>query len=300
MEIGSKTLLRLIKTAKGTLSSIDLDEMRKGQETLGKLGVRLFKKSVDFSNADILNVSSFYAVSKKKEREDVLFLYLHGGAYVSGEENYSKSFGGVIAERYNARVVCLNYKLAPENPFPAALNEAVATYLFLKEKYSKRKLCVIGESAGGGLALSLALKLRELKKPLPDAIFAISPWADLEMTGVSLRTNKNEDPLLFEEKLRINAEMYAQNNLKNPLVSPVFANFKGFPPVFITVGGKEILESDSLKVCSKLLDAGVKFTLLREEKMWHVYPLFPIAEAETALNKFEEFLVENGIMEEEK
>ncbi|MBQ2945130.1 MAG: alpha/beta hydrolase [Clostridia bacterium] len=294
MELQTRLLEKLLNAVKGAFSGTSLPFMRKGQERLGALGVRSLGDSVFFTSEKFENFEAAFACPIDA-KSDIAVLYLHGGAYVSGGISYAKSFGGTLAALLFAPVLCVNYRKAPEHPYPAALEDAFAAYLRLREAYPNKRIAVIGESAGGGLSLALGLKIKEQKGIMPDLFAVISPWSDLSFSGVSYMTNTKTDPTLNEESLKHFASLYiANDDPKNPFISPIYGDFSGFPPVLIIAGTEELLHSDSLLTASALIKGGVKHELYLEKGMWHVYPLYPTPEAERAKEKIKEFVFNEG------
>ena len=189
------------------------------------------------------------------------------------------------------RVLAVAYRLAPEHPFPAALDDATEAYRhLLSSGYEPRHIAFAGESAGGGLIYCLGQRIKELGLPLPAAMVGISPWTDLTFTGASYKTNAKKDPSLNEAALRRYAKAYADGRQDDPLVSPAFGDYNGFPPALILAGGNELLLSDSEMLAARLVSSGCRCELHVEEGLWHVYVLFGIPEARAALDKITEFL----------
>lgn len=197
-------------------------------------------------------------------------LYLHGGGYCTGGLEYATWFGKLIAAAVGARTLCPAYRLAPEYPFPAALEDALKAYRYLLETYPGEKITLMGESAGGGLCYCLCLKLKEEGLPLPEGVVAASPWTDLTLSGASYEYNRDKDPSLNRDKLVIFADSYAREQT-NPLCSPLFGDLRGLPESRIYVGGHEILLEDSVKMQEALEAAGCRVSLTVAEDMWHVY-----------------------------
>ena len=187
---------------------------------------------------------------------------------------YATGFGSVLAAECGLRTLCIAYRLAPENPYPAALEDALEAYRYLLQKgYHPEQIALFGESAGGGLCYALCLKLRELELPQPGCIIAHSPWTDLTASGESYETNRDIDPSLTREMLDFYADCYTADR-KCPFVSPLLGELKGLPPSLILVGSEEILLSDSKKLHQKLQSAGVHCELVVTPDRWHVYLLY--------------------------
>ena len=197
----------------------------------------------------------------RDEVSDGVILYLHGGGYTCGNLDYAKGFGSALSAKCGVRVLCVAYRLAPEEVYPAALQDATDAYGYLLSNgYAPSRILLCGESAGGGLSYSLCLKLRDKGWALPAGIIAISPWTDLTMSGASYETNLKKDPSMTKEKLKYYADCYlygakrSERNLypvtnenaeedekikRQPLVSPLFADLDRMPPSLIFVGGDE-------------------------------------------------------------
>jgi monoterpene epsilon-lactone hydrolase len=225
---------------------------------------------------------------------DGAVLYLHGGGYTMGSIDTHRVLAGHIACASQTPVLLVDYRLAPENPFPAALEDAVQAYHYLLDAgIPAEKVVLAGDSAGGGLAVAAALSLRDGGEPLPGAIVCISPWLDLTMTGESVTTCARADPLISLEASRWHAGMYAGGrSLGAPLLSPVFADLTGFPPLLIQVGEYEILRSDSQRLAEKARGAGVPVELQVWDGMFHVWHMAAgyLPEAGQAIARIGEFI----------
>ncbi len=231
-------------------------------------------------------------VTPKKLKNDGVILYLHGGGYVSGDLKYAKGFGTILAVQNNIRVCCLAYRLAPENVYPAALDDAVKAYCqLIADGYSPSQIVLCGESAGGGLVFALALKLKEQGIELPCGIIAISPWSDLTMSGDSYEENREKDPSMTKKRLQCYANCYT-DRIDSPFVSPLFGNLNGLPPSLIFVGGDEIMLSDSVDLHKKLCGSGCKSKLHIAPEMWHIYLLYSTKQAKEDMKMIPEFLKE--------
>ena len=227
---------------------------------------------------------------------DRRILYLHGGGFVSGSPRTHRGIAGRIARGADARVAVIDYRLAPEHPFPAALEDAAAAYRALLEQGAPpSRLALVGDSAGGNLVFALLLKLKEEGAPMPAAAVAMSPFVDLTGGGESLRTNAALDPLLHVAGLPAVLDAYApQRDLKNPLLSPLFGDLKGLPPCLIQCGSDEILCDDAVRMQRALQRAGVDAELEVWSEMPHVWQAFArlIPEGRTALERICRFLRE--------
>ena len=227
--------------------------------------------------------------------EDAVLLHLHGGAYVSGGLLQCRALISPICAEAGIRAVTFTYRLAPEHPYPAQLDDACKAYRFLRDAgYPANKIGLVGESAGGNLALALCLRLREQGEELPGALALLSPWVDLAQTGESYEQLKSVDATLNAEELMESAVAFAggRERLTSPDISPVYADFTGFPPTLIHCGTREILLSDAEKLAEAMLRDGVDAHLVRWEGMCHVFQAFGFEESKAANHQLGVFLYE--------
>lgn len=210
-------------------------------------------------------------------RDDMVLLQLHGGGYVAGMRNAYRDFAIQYSELGGGiDVLTVDYRVAPEYPFPAALEDAVEAWNWLINKgWLPNEIVVAGDSAGGGLAMALCHYLKNQNRKLPGGLIAMSPWTDMTASGNSYVKNYHNDPLFgnSSNSMIYNRE-YAQNNdLTNPYLSPLFGNFRGFPPMLIQVGSYEMLLSDSVSVAHKARENGVRVRLSIYTGMFHVFQM---------------------------
>jgi epsilon-lactone hydrolase len=199
-------------------------------------------------------------------KEDKVILYLNGGGYGYCLANIHRSLAARIMIESGVKVLLPEYRLAPEHPFPAAIEDTLTIYRWLlKQGYKSSNIIFAGDSAGGGLSVAAALALRDQSETLPAALVCLSPWVDLTSSGESYRENSEKDPYLRSDLVRLTAQAYAAGeSLDNQLISPIFADLRGFPPMFIQVGSIEILLSDAQLLADKARQAGVEVHL----KVW--------------------------------
>ncbi len=228
--------------------------------------------------------------------ENKVILYVHGGGYVMGSAGSHRDVTGRLSKASGARVLSLNYRLAPEHPFPAPVDDAVAAYRWLlAQGISSSNIAIAGDSAGGGLAFATLLALRDAGDPLPAAGVGISPWVDMEGTGESMTTRAAVDPVVQKEGLLEMAKLYLGDaDPKNPLAAPLHANLAGLPPLLIHVGDAETLLDDSIRITERARKAGVDVTLKIWDEMPHVWHLFApiLPEGQQAIEEIGAFFKE--------
>jgi epsilon-lactone hydrolase len=226
---------------------------------------------------------------------DRVILYLHGGGYVMGSINTHRAMVARIARASEARALALDYRLAPEHPFPAAVDDVVAAYKWLlAQGYKPNKIVISGDSAGGGLTLAGLLAIRDAGLPMVAAAVPISAWADMEGTGASMKTLVDKDPMVDFPGLSRMAKWYCGSaDPKNPLLSPIHADAKGLPPLLMQVGGAEVLLDDSTRFAELAKKAGVPVELEVWEDMVHVWHVFAkiLPEGQQAIDKIGKFVL---------
>jgi acetyl esterase/lipase len=233
-------------------------------------------------------------VSAEGSAADRAVLYLHGGGYIIGSVRTHRVLMAGLSQASGARVLGLEYRLAPEHPFPAPVEDAVAAYRWLlAEGYDAANIAVAGDSAGGGLTVSVMVQLRYLGLPMPGAAVCFSPWVDLEGVGESMDTNAEIDPMVQREGLSFMAEVYLDGcDPRAPLAAPLYADLRGLPPALIQVGSAETLLDDSTRLAENARAAGGDVELDVWEDMIHVWHLFApmLPEGREALAQAGEFI----------
>jgi acetyl esterase/lipase len=225
--------------------------------------------------------------------ESGVLLYLHGGAFVLGSIDASREWVVRLTRATHTRAMIVGYRLAPEYPYPAALYDATVAYLrLLEEGIAPSQVILAGDSAGGGLALSMLVGLRDAGHPLPAGAVCISPWTDLALTGDSIQDKAQADPILTPRDLEMYAGYYAGTVQRTePLLSPLYADLAGLPPLLIQVGQEEILLDDAVRCARKARAAGVDVTLETWEGMFHVFHMLPfLPETKRALDAIAAFV----------
>ena len=205
--------------------------------------------------------------------EDAVLLFLHGGGYVIGSPDSHRHLVANLSEETGLQGLLVDYRLAPEDPFPAAVEDAISVYAaLLTHGFEAEEIGVAGDSAGGGLVIAMMLAIRDANLPLPAAGICLSPWNDLTGTAKSLETNASVDPTVTKESLDFFAGEYlGEEDAQNPYASPLFGDFTGLPPLLIQVGSVEVLLDDAVMLAERAKEAGVSVTLEVWDEMIHVW-----------------------------
>jgi acetyl esterase/lipase len=236
-------------------------------------------------------------VATPKSRSDRHVLYLHGGGHMSGSPGLYRDFIWRLADATAARVTILDHRLAPEHPFPAALDDALTAYRrLLSDGADPRRTAIAGESSGGGLTLSTLMRARDEGVPLPAAAVALSPWTDLALTGRSLQSNAAADPMIrSDEAPRLVALYLAGADPRMPYASPLYGDPSDLPPTLIQVGSDEVLLDDSVRMAERLRAAGCHVEIEIWPRMPHAWQLWArvIPEANSAIARIGAFVESN-------
>lgn len=293
MKISTKILRKELEFSKPFMDRLDLQTSRLGQDKMGEIMLKTHKKGLVITDdpADGYEAS---LIHNKKGRKGLL-MYLHGGGYVAGSLDYARGFGSVISEKFGIDVYAVGYRLAPEDPYPAALDDVESAYeRLLGRGYDPSRIIVCGESAGGGLCYCLMNRLNEKGRPLPKGIIAISPWVDLTQSGTSYELNRDIDPSMSKERLDYFASQYASEEARKTdrCVSPVLFEMRNMPPSLIFSGGDEVMADDSRRLDMRLRDGGNRSELHIREGMWHAYVLYGMKEAKEDYKRMGSFINE--------
>ena len=293
MELSAKLVRSQLNFFKPFVAGCSLEVTRKGQDKLGELMSAIHKREVLIRDHDFERFQGAWVMPKDERRSGVV-LYLHGGGYTCGSLDYAKGFAATLASECGVRVFCAAYRLAPENPYPAAVEDALTAFDYLLKKgYAPHQILLCGESAGGGLIYALSLKLKQLGRELPCGLIGISPWVDLTGSGASYETNRDNDPSLTQELLEFYAKCYTQDPT-DPLCSPVRGDLTGLPPSLLFAGGDEILLDDARTLHDRLKAAGCRSKLIIAPERWHAYVLYCLQEnMEQDMEEINRFLTQN-------
>jgi acetyl esterase/lipase len=293
----SKQMARMMKAIGKTFQSGEdmVEVWRKGLNTI--TAALVLPEGVKAESFDIKGVPAKW-ISTPETIQDRVLYFLHGGGHVSGSIKTHQDFAARLSRVAKARVLLIDYRLAPEHPFPAGLNDAVKAYKWLvdDEKIDSKNIIIGGDSAGGNLALTTLLKLKELEVELPAAGVLISPWTDMVGTGESMITKAEVDPFISPIACEFFSQLYARDrDLTNPLISPLYGDLQGLPPLFIQVGTAEVLLDDSIRLAKRAKAIGVEVELDVWEDMIHDFAMFAavVPESQQGIDNIGKFLLKH-------
>ncbi len=307
MKFSDKFIRSQLQLIKPVATGASLDLARNVQDKLGRLIGFEHRRDVVISDEDFDGIKAAMVLPRDEIRHGII-LYLHGGGYTCGGIEYAKGFASVLAAECGMRCATFEYRLAPEHPYPAAIDDSIIAYEYLlKSGYNPNSIILAGESAGGGLCYALSLKLKQKGIDMPAGIIALSPWCDLTLSGASYETNKESDPTLTKERLEFFSDCYTgviasgkkgkdkknlenRKNAENPLVSPIFADLTGLPPSLIFAGGDEILLSDAQTMHEKMISYGVSSKLTIRSGMWHAYHMYNLKSVRLDYKQINDFV----------
>ncbi|WML55930.1 alpha/beta hydrolase [Neobacillus sp. PS2-9] len=270
----------------------NIETARQGLEALSALTP--VAQDITVEKVEIEGIAAEW-VTAPNAVEDRVFLYLHGGAYIMGSCNTHRYLASKLSRSTAARVLVPEYRLAPEHPFPAAIEDAVSVYRWLLNSgVSSKNIVIGGDSAGGGLTLATLLSLKDAGDPLPALAVLLSPWTDMEGTGESMVTRAEVDPWLSPDATRLTPALYIRDlDPRHPLVSPIYADLTGLPSLLVHVGNDEILLSDAARLVDRARAAGVEVSFKVWDDMWHVFQTFAIPEGQQAIDEIGEFITKH-------
>ena len=270
-----------------------LQRQRRNQELLGRLITP--ERGFRWKPFRYKKIPMAWVIPEHSHPARPVILYCHGGGYTSGSLGYARILASKLAAAAGCNVLTFAYRLAPEDPYPAALEDAMTVWnLLMYRGYGASEVVLVGDSAGGNLALELTARLKREKRLLPRRLVLFSPWTDMTATSGSCAEMDGQDPIVSMEYLHQARQAYAPNaqDYAAPELSPLFADLTGFPPTLIQVGEVEMLRDDSVRLKQAMDEAQVPCLLRRWPGMWHLFQTFPIREAREAMGQVGDFLRE--------
>jgi len=286
-------ILELLDSMPDT-SGLSFEERRSNfEDQVAQLPVA---ENVSFEPLFIGGIPAEWIIPAEAPERNV-FLYLHGGGYCIGSINTHRGMVSHIAKAAETKALLIDYRLAPENPFPAAVEDSTEAYKWLlSQGIVAGNIIIAGDSAGGGLSVSTLVSLKEKGIPLPAAAVLISPWVDMAITGNSVISKADIDPMVTKEGLIEMAEAYTgDTDPRTPLASPLYADLEGLPPMLVHVGTAEILLDDAIRMVDQARKSNVEVTLNAAEGMCHVWHFFTamLPEALEAIEEVARFMRKN-------
>lgn len=247
----------------------DLMSMRK---MMSRLPAYPKPDDITWEKVDVAGTSAIW-VSPDNGKPDRVIVYLHGGGYSTGRAAEYLALASHLARATRARVLAVDYRLAPEHPFPAAIEDARAGYGFARSAgYAPGQIALAGDSSGGGLVLATLIELRDRGESLPRTAICICPWTDLSLSGASLQANADRDPMIRQSTLALMAEAYlGERDRRTPTASPLFADLAGLPALLVQAGSSELLFDDATRLAERAEAAGVDVTLQIWDDTFHVW-----------------------------
>ena len=274
MSVTDRQALAVLLNQEGTLENQDWATQRARFDALS--GFLPPVEGVEAQPARVGGIEGEWVRGKHVRRSDAAVLYLHGGGYAIGSAKSHRHMLGPLSADSGLPIFAANYRLAPEHPFPAAVDDALAAYKGLLDSgLAPERLAIAGDSAGGGLTVATLLAARDKGLPMPACAVPISPWVDLSQGGESYRSRAKRDPIVKKEPMDVMAAQYlAGADPRTPLASPLFADLKGLPPLLIQVGTEEALQDDALALKARAEAAGVEVSFESWGGMIHVWHIF--------------------------
>lgn len=296
-ELKLAPFMRLLKAVHSlqepeTMTTEDLEKQRRSQEALGSMAAAM--GGLVWEPFGLGGMDAAWMRLERPHKRRRVILYCHGGGYTSGGLGFSKVLASKLTRATGLDVLAFDYRLAPEHPYPAAVEDAQAAWDHLMRlDFGARDVVLAGDSAGGNMALVLCLRLRAEGRMLPGALLLMSPWTDMTCSGESLTERADIDPVLTPEYIYAVREAYAGGlDPAQPELSPLLADLAGLPPTLIQVGTHEILFSDAERLAERMKAAGTECRLEVWEGMWHDFQMYPSKSAAQAMQNAAHFLIE--------
>lgn len=286
------SMMRTMISGRPEGEEVDIDQMRSGYDMLGGMQPQAEGAIIEQVSADGVNCEWITTPAADLART---IIYVHGGGYVIGSLTSHRSMLTHLSAAAKARVLAVDYRLSPEHPHPAAVEDAMTAYRWaLKNGATPEKTVIAGDSAGGGLTAATLVALRDSGDPLPAAGVCLSPWVDMEAKGESMKTRAELDPMVNRVDLLRWAEYYLEGQPPTtPLANPLHADLKGLPPLLVHVGTDEVLHDDAVRLADRARSAGVSVTLEVADEMIHVWHFFAgnVPEADVSVAEVGNFIL---------
>ena len=286
-----KALKMVTSLSERSMDEASLKRHRASMERTAKLAVP--RGNVEIHPFSIGEMACEEICPAGAENDNHAVLYIHGGGYITGGISYARVLGVKLALATGYRTYSFAYRLAPEKPYPAALEDSEALWKYLLDKgFLPQDILIAGDSAGGNMALCMAQKMKAEGMKLPGRLLLFSPWTDMTATAPSYETYEKSDPILTKAYVEGAAKAYIADagEADDPRFSPLFGDLSGLPPVFIMAGRNEILLDDSVRLADRIEECGGQAALDIEEVGWHVYAQMPIPIAARAMKRLGEYL----------
>ena len=286
-----KVFIKMLKGVNSFKDKMGIEHHRKTRELIAKIAVPTVK-GLKFESFELCGMSTEWIINTGRRATRGVILYCHGGGYCLGDLNYARIISSKIALESGMDVLTFEYRLAPEHPYPSQLEDGVKAWDYIRSLgYEADDIIIMGESAGGHLALSIIQQLKLFHQELPKALVCISPWTDLSLSSDSIEKNKELDVAINCEFLGLCKDAFSKgHDLNDPFISPLYADFEGYPKTYIQAGTAEILYDDAKKLYENMRNAGVDCEFDDFEGMWHVFHMFPMKDSQRAIEKIGEFL----------
>ena len=295
MSVDQLELVVALLSARERPQNPTVEEYREGFERLSArvgVGANTTIKEVD------ANGVPGELVTADRSSDEAVTLYLHGGGYVIGSPLTHRELARRLSVETGGSILVIDYRLAPEYPFPAAVEDSVSAYSWLLDRgLEPSSLSIAGDSAGGGLAVATLVSLKDQGIPLPSCGVALSPWVDMEVIGESMSTRADVDPMIQRDGLITMAQTYLNGaDPRSPLAAPIYADLTGLPPLLIQVGTRETLYDDAIRLACRAVEAGLRVSFEPWKEMIHVWHLFAplLDEGQQAIERIGEFIKDSS------
>ncbi len=290
--VRSKAILLALRTSKLFSTPITLDNLKSKREGVAKLAkFAVVNKDVSIKPYKTKDFKGEW-IKVPESRDDKVILYFHGGGFIFNFTPHHRDYISRLSKATKHKAFSLDYSLAPEHPYPTAVNEAMSAYKWLLESYRPQDIVIMGDSAGGAMTLSLLQMIKRDKLPMPACAIAIAPPTDATLESYKKYSNP-KDYIIKDDNLDFFMDLYFKDTPRNdPIASPLFGDYKGLPPIMIHIDKSEVLYGDAVALVKKAKSAGVEAELYEEQGLWHVWHIFArfVPEAQKAIDNTAKFI----------